>query len=87
MHLTPTQTLTNACTRAGHAVYAAVAAATKVDEKFFERWFAEFSDFPVTLSGEDIKAIEILWAEAMKLGLLKSVPPVKETIWAKVLTQ
>ena len=68
-------------------VYAAVAAATKVDEKFFERWFAEFSDFPVTLSGEDIKAIEILWAEAMKLGLLKSVPPVKETIWAKVLTQ
>ena len=68
-------------------VYAAVAAATKVDEKFFERWFAEFSDFPVTLSGEDIKAIEILWAEAMKLGLLKSLPPVKETIWAKVLTQ
>jgi NitT/TauT family transport system substrate-binding protein len=67
-------------------VFAAVAAETGVEPAFFVRWFAEFSDFPVLLTAEDRKAIDILWSEAVKLGLLETFPPVEETIWAETLT-
>jgi NitT/TauT family transport system substrate-binding protein len=66
-------------------VFAAVAAETDTDAAFFERWFAEFSDFPVLMTEDDLKAIQILWDEAAKLGLLENVPPVAETVWSETL--
>lgn len=68
-------------------VFPAVAEETGVDPAFFERWFAEYSSFPVLISEDDRKAIEILWAEAEKLGLLEDVPPVEETIWDGTVTE
>lgn len=66
-------------------VFPAVAAETGVETAFFERWFAEYSSFPVLISGDDRKAIAVLWDEAKKLGLLEEVPPVDETVWAETL--
>ncbi|WP_333834873.1 ABC transporter substrate-binding protein [Rubrimonas sp.] len=68
-------------------VFAAVAEETGVEPAFFERWFAEFSDFPVLMTEDDAKAIEILWSEAQALGLLDSHPPVAETVWTETLTE
>ncbi len=68
-------------------VFPAVAEETGVDPAFFEKWFAEFSDFPVLLSEDDMQAIEILWAEAEKLGLLENVPPIEETVWSETLME
>lgn len=67
-------------------VFAAVAEETGVAPAFFERWFAEFSEFPVLISEDDRKAIQILWEQAEGLGLLEDAPPVDETIWDETLT-
>jgi len=66
-------------------VFAAVADETGTEAAFFERWFAEFSDFPVLMSEDDIAAIRILWEKAIGLGLLDAAPPVEETIWSETL--
>jgi len=66
-------------------VFPAVAAETKADAAFFERWFSEFSSFPVLMTEDDMKAIQILWEEAARLGLLENVPPVEETVWDDTL--
>jgi NitT/TauT family transport system substrate-binding protein len=68
-------------------VFAAVAAETDVEPAFFETWFSEYSDFPVLLSEDDVKAIAILWREAEKLGLLENVPPIEETIWSETVME
>lgn len=66
-------------------VFSAVAEETGVDPAFFEAWFSTFSDFPVTMNEDDVKAIGILWDEAEKLGLLEDTPPVMETVWQPAL--
>lgn len=66
-------------------VFSAVAKETGMEKAFFERWFSEFSEFPVLMSSDDVKAIGILWEQAAKLGLLENAPPVKETMWADTL--
>jgi NitT/TauT family transport system substrate-binding protein len=66
-------------------VFAAVGEETDVDPAFFETWFAEFSEFPVLLSEDDVEAIGVLWREAETLGLLEDAPPVEETVWSETL--
>lgn len=66
-------------------VFPAVAEETGVEPDFFEAWFTRFSEFPVTLTEDDLKAIEILWAEAVEMELLDAAPPVAETVWAPAL--
>ncbi|MGE0062009.1 MAG: ABC transporter substrate-binding protein [Xanthobacteraceae bacterium] len=63
-------------------VFKAVGAETKTDPEFFKVWFTRFSEFPVDLTADDMKAIDLLWKRAIDLDILKSAPPVKETVWA-----
>ena len=67
-------------------VFAAVAAENDMPQAFFTRWFAEFSEFPVFISADDRTAIETLWLQAERLGLLSDLPPVNETVWSETVT-
>ena len=62
-------------------VFPAVATQTGTDPEFFKAWFTRFSDFPVLLTQNDMKAIELLWKRSVELDILKTVPPVADTIW------
>lgn len=66
-------------------VFPAVAEETGVAPEFFEAWFSRFSEFPVTLTEDDLKAIDILWEQAVEMGLLDAAPPVLETVWQPAL--
>jgi NitT/TauT family transport system substrate-binding protein len=66
-------------------VFPAVGKDTGTDPAFFKAWFSRFSDFPVLLSQDDIKAIDLLWKRAVELDILKSVPPAIDTVWKPAL--
>ena len=62
-------------------VFPAVGKETSTEPGFFKAWFTRFSEFPVELTSNDIKAIGLLWKRSIELDLLKQAPPVEETIW------
>jgi NitT/TauT family transport system substrate-binding protein len=66
-------------------VFPVVGKEFNIEPGFFSAWFSRFSDFPVVLSGQDVKAIALLWEKAKELDILKSYPPIQETIWDKAL--
>ena len=66
-------------------VFPAVGKEFKIDPGFFKVWFNSFSDFPVVLSDQDVKAIALLWDKAKELAILKKSPPIQETIWDNAL--
>ena len=66
-------------------VFSAVGKQFKIDPDFFKVWFSRFSTFPVVLSDQDIKAIDVLWSQSKALGILKNYPPVQETVWKQAL--
>ena len=66
-------------------VFPAVAKQFNIDPEFFKVWFSRFSEFPVVLSDQDVKAIGLLWEKAKSLDILKDYPPVSETIWSQAL--
>ncbi len=66
-------------------VFPTVAKETNVQPDFFKAWFTRFTEFPVLISEQDVKAIEMLWSQAVKLGLLDKAPPVQQTIWDKAM--
>jgi hypothetical protein len=68
-------------------VFPAVGKQFNIDPGFFKVWFSKFSDFPVVMSDQDVKAIGLLWEKAKELDILKSYPPVEQTIWKDALTQ
>jgi NitT/TauT family transport system substrate-binding protein len=68
-------------------VFPAVAASTKTDVGFFKTWYSKFSEIPVLLSDDDMKAIGVLWKRSIEMGILKQAPPVAETVWAPALNK
>jgi len=68
-------------------VFPAVGKEFNIDPGFFQAWFSRFSDFPVVLSDQDVKAIALLWEKAKELDILKSYPPVQDAIWKDALTE
>ena len=68
-------------------VFPAVGKEFKIAPEFFKAWFSRFSDFPVLLSDQDVKAIDILWSKSKELGILKDYPPVESTIWKDALRE
>ena len=68
-------------------VFPAVGKEFNIDPGFFQAWFSRFSDFPVVLSDQDVKAIALLWEKAKELDILKSYPPVQDAIWKNALTE
>ena len=66
-------------------VFPAVGKEFNIEPGFFKVWFSRFSDFPVVLADQDVKAIDMLWDKAKELAILKNAPPAQETIWDKAL--
>ena len=66
-------------------VFPAVGQETKTDPAFFKAWFSRFSEFPVLLTQNDMKAIGLLWKRSIELDLLKHAPPVAEAVWAPAI--
>jgi NitT/TauT family transport system substrate-binding protein len=62
-------------------VFPAVGKDTNTDPEFFKAWFTRYSDFPVLLTQDDLKAVELLWKRAIELDILKAAPPVLDTVW------
>lgn len=65
-------------------VFGAVAAQYKVDPAYFEAWFTDYFSVPFEFSEQDHKAVEMLWSEAKKLGLLPSYPSVDDATWSRI---
>lgn len=68
-------------------VFPVVGKQFNIDPKFFDAWFTRFSDFPVVLSDQDVKAVEILWQKSKDLDILKAYPPMQEVIWDQALRE
>lgn len=68
-------------------VFPAVGKEFNVDPEFFKVWFSRFSEFPVVMSDQDTKAIALLWEKSKELDILKSYPPVEESIWDRTLRE
>lgn len=66
-------------------VFPVVGKSTNTSPEFFNAWFSRFTEFPVIIAAQDVKAIDMLWAQAIKLGLLEKAPPAKDTIWKNAL--
>lgn len=67
-------------------VFPAVAAQTHTERAFFDAWFSRYSEFPVTMTHDDVKAVEILWKESKDLGLLDKLPAMSEALWNRAVT-
>jgi NitT/TauT family transport system substrate-binding protein len=68
-------------------VFPVVGKEFNIEPAFFDAWFSRFSDIPVVLADQDVKAISLLWEKSKALEILKSYPPVNETIWDKALRE
>ena len=51
-------------------VFTAVGKEQNIDPEFFTLWFNKFTSIPVYISQNDLDAIDTLWTEATKLGVL-----------------
>jgi NitT/TauT family transport system substrate-binding protein len=64
-------------------VFTAVGTATQTDPDFFRAWFTRYSEFPVTLTESDSRAIELLWRRASEMGWMQGrLPPAAEAFWS-----
>lgn len=68
-------------------VFTAVGEETDTPPEFFEAWFTRFSDFPATLSDDDVRAIELLWELSTEMGVLDGYPDIETVIWADAVRE
>lgn len=68
-------------------VYRAVAAKAKIDPDFFADWFANYSDIPISISNDDIRSINRVWAMAKDIGMAKNPGDISSWIWSGALRE
>jgi ABC-type nitrate/sulfonate/bicarbonate transport system substrate-binding protein len=68
-------------------VYQAVAAKAKIEPDFFADWFANYSDIPISISNDDIRSINRVWAMAKDIGMAKNPGDVSSWIWSGALRE
>ncbi len=66
-------------------VFDAVGKENGIDPGFFEAWFSRYSEFPVAISDDDVKALDILYQQALQLKILDKAPPVGPMLWSGAL--
>jgi ABC-type nitrate/sulfonate/bicarbonate transport system substrate-binding protein len=66
-------------------VFEAVGKENDIDPGFFETWFSRFSEFPVAVSDNDVKAIDILYQQAIALKILDKAPTTASMVWSGAL--
>jgi ABC-type nitrate/sulfonate/bicarbonate transport system substrate-binding protein len=60
---------------------------TKMDPAFFSDWLNEYTQVPMVVSDDDVKAIQRLWELSKELGIIKEYPPAESMIWKDALRQ
>jgi NitT/TauT family transport system substrate-binding protein len=68
-------------------VSAAMSAETKMDPAFFSDWLHEYTQVPMVVSDDDVKAIDKLWELSKELGIIKDYPPAASMVWKDALKQ
>jgi NitT/TauT family transport system substrate-binding protein len=60
---------------------------TKMEPAFFSDWLNEYTQVPMVVSADDVKAIQRLWELSKELGIIKEYPPAESMIWKDALRQ
>ena len=68
-------------------VAAALSKDTKMEPAFFSDWLNEYTQVPMVVSADDVKAIQRLWELSKELGIIKEYPPAESMIWKDALRQ
>jgi NitT/TauT family transport system substrate-binding protein len=68
-------------------VSGALAKDTKMDPSFFADWLNEYTQVPMVVSDDDVKAIQRLWELSKELNIIKEYPPAESMIWKDAIRQ
>jgi NitT/TauT family transport system substrate-binding protein len=68
-------------------VAGALAKDTKMDPSFFADWLNEYTQVPMVVSEDDVKAINRLWELSKELGIIKEYPSAESMVWKDALRQ
>jgi len=60
---------------------------TKMEPAFFVEWLNEYTQVPMVVSADDVKAIQRLWELSKELGIIKEYPPAESMIWKDAIRQ
>jgi NitT/TauT family transport system substrate-binding protein len=60
---------------------------TKMDPSFFSDWLNEYTEVPMVVSANDVKAIQRLWELSKELNIIKAYPPAESMIWKDAIRQ
>ncbi|HWE75186.1 MAG TPA: MqnA/MqnD/SBP family protein [Stellaceae bacterium] len=68
-------------------VAGALSKETKMDPAFFSDWLNEYTQVPMVVSNDDVKAIQRLWELSKELNIIKEYPPAESMIWKDAIRQ
>ena len=68
-------------------VAAAMSKETKMEPAFFSDWLNEYTQVPMVVSADDVKAIQRLWELSKELGIIKEYPPAESMIWKDAIRE
>jgi NitT/TauT family transport system substrate-binding protein len=73
----------------GHVdeVAGALSKDTKMDPAFFSDWLNEYTEVPMVVSADDVKAIQRLWELSKELNIIKEYPSAESMIWKDAIRQ
>lgn len=71
------------------AVGREVAKSGKISSEFFKAWLADYSYFPAAVSEGDIKSMDVVWANAKEMGILKDkdIPQARDVVWEHAIRE
>ena len=68
-------------------VAAALSKETKMEPAFFADWLNEYTQVPMAVSDDDVKAIQRLWELSKELGIIKDYPSAASMVWKDAIRQ
>jgi NitT/TauT family transport system substrate-binding protein len=68
-------------------VFEAMAQKRKIEAAFFEDWFANYAEIPISITNEDITTINRIWEMSKKIGMSKDPGDVRNWIWEGALRE
>jgi NitT/TauT family transport system substrate-binding protein len=60
---------------------------TKMEPAFFVEWLNEYTQVPMAISADDVKAIQRLWELSKELGIIKEYPSAESMIWKDAISE
>jgi len=69
-------------------VFAAAGKENNIDPDFFKTWFNSFSEVPMAVSGDDVKAIQKVWELAKEMGIIEAaLPNAADMVWQHAIRE